>query len=125
MNSKKGYSLIEIAVGLVIIVIFLFCTGSLINASFTNYRLVLQRSEALDMAIEEMENVLQSDDVTLGNVGHETDTMKSRVTIEKIKDGNKVYDDKIYLVTVRVEYSKTPRSAQKNSIELQSLKVMK
>lgn len=124
MKSPKGYSLIEIVIGLAIITIFLVCTGSLINASFTNYRLILQRNEALDLAIREMEAVLQADTVTLGDVGYTENSMQSRVTVENIVDGNKVYTDKVFLVTVNVEYSKTPKSEEKYNIKLQSLKVV-
>ena len=124
MKSNKGFTLIEIAVGLVIIVVFLFCTGSLINASFTNYRLVLQRSEALDIAIREMENILQSDSVNVSSYGYEENSMKTKIDIENVKDGDRVYTDKVFLVTVRVEYLRNPNSTQKYNVELQSLKVM-
>ena len=134
MKSNKGYSLIEIAVGLIIIAIFLVCTGSLIAGSFNNYRLVLQRNEALDVAIKEMEEILQSDNLKIvddrttiekGEIGYnDNGAMNAKVTIEKIKNGNKVYDDKVFLVTVDVEYSRTPTSEQKYNVTLQSLKVM-
>lgn len=124
MKTQKGYSLIEVVIGLAIITVFLVCTGSLVNASFTNYRLILQRNEALDLAIREMEAVLQSDTVTLGDTGYTENSMQSRVTVENIVDGNKVYTDKVFLVTVNVEYSKTPKSEEKYNIKLQSLKVV-
>lgn len=125
MNLQKGYSLIEIVIGLAIITIFLVCTGSLINASFTNYRLILQRNEAMDFAIKEMEEILMSGDVKPIDVGYTENSMEARVTVSKIKSGNKVYDDKVFLVTVNVQYSKTPTSEKKYSIKLQSLKVQK
>ena len=110
LKSNKGYSLIEIAIGLAVITIFLACTGSLINASFTNYRLLLQRNEALDF---------------VSDVGFSENFMNARVKIEKIKNGNKVYDDKVFLVTVNVEYTRTPTSTDKYNIELKSLKIVK
>lgn len=125
LKSKKGYSLIEIAIGLAIITIFIACTGSLINASFTNYRLLLQRNEALDFAIKEMENVLQSDETNVSDVGFAENSMNARVKVEKIKNGNKVYDDKVFLVTVNVEYKRTSKSTEKYNIELKSLKIVK
>lgn len=125
LKSNKGYSLIEIAIGLAVITIFLACTGSLINASFTNYRLLLQRNEALDFAIREMENVLQSKETIIGDVGFLENSMKARVKVEKVKNGNKVYDDKVFLVTVNVEYSRTPTSTDKYNVELKSLKIVK
>lgn len=125
LKSKKGYSLIEIAIGLAIITIFIACTGSLINASFTNYRLLLQRNEALDFAIKEMENVLQSDETNVSDVGFAENSMNARVKVEKVKNGNKVYDDKVFLVTVNVEYKRTSKSTEKYNIELKSLKIVK
>lgn len=125
LKSNKGYSLIEIAIGLAVITIFLACTGSLINASFTNYRLLLQRNEALDFAIKEMENVLQSGETILGDVGFEENSMNARVKVEKVKNGNKVYDDKVFLVTVNVKYKRTPKSKEEYNVELKSLKIVK
>lgn len=125
LKSKKGYSLIEIAIGLAVITIFLACTGSLINASFTNYRLLLQRNEALDFAIREMETTLQSEETVIGDVGFSENSMNARVKVEKIKNGNKVYDDKVFLVTVNVEYKRTPNSTEKYNVELKSLKIVK
>ena len=125
MKSKKGYSLIEIAIGLAIIIIFLLCTGSLINAAFTNYRLILQRNEALDFAIREMEEILQSDYIELGEVGFTENNMDARIAIENVRDGSKVYDDKVFLVTVDITYSRTQKTTDKYNIKLQSLKVVK
>lgn len=125
MKQNKGYSLIEIAIGLAIITIFLFCTGSLVNASYTNYRLILQRNEALELAIREMEQVLNSDTTTISDTGLIENSMRARITIENVKDGNKVYTDKVFLVTVNVEYSRTPTSSETYNVKLQSLKVVK
>ena len=51
--------------------------------------------------------------------------MDSRVIIEPVKDSDNEESDKVFLVTVNVEYSKTPQSQEKYNIELQSLKVIK
>ncbi len=125
LKSNRGYSLIEIAIGLAVMTIFLACTGSLINASFTNYRLLLQRNEALDFAIKEMENVLQSEGTTVSDIGFSENSMNARVKIENVKNGNKVYDDKVFLVTVNVEYKRTANSTEKYNVELKSLKIVK
>ena len=86
--KQKGYSLIEIVIGLAIILIFLVATGSLVNAAFTNYRLIMQRNEAMAFAISEMENVLTADTVEVSDVGHTDRNMTSRVKIEKVKNNN-------------------------------------
>ena len=121
---QNGYSLIEIVIGLVIITIFLLCTGSLVNASFTNYRRVLQRNEALDLAIASMEEILQSDTVEPISTGYTNDSMEVKVDVEKVHDDQKEYDN-VFLVTVNVEYTKTPTDKKKNNITLQSLKIVK
>ena len=125
MKAKKGYSLIEIIIGLAIIIIFMIGTLSLINASYDRYRLILQRNEAMDFAIREMEEVLQSGDALVSDVGHTENNMTSRVTIEKIRNGNRVYQDKVFKVTVKVEFSTALNDSKKYNITLQSLKVVK
>ena len=137
MRSKKGYSLIEIAVGIAIITIFLLCTGSLVNASFTNYRMVVQRNEAMGLAIREMENILQNGlseeaKATLqdgANTNYEYVTTENAMTvtvnIDKIASEGKIYDDTVFKATVNVEYSKTENGTQKYNLELQSLVIDK
>lgn len=135
MNSKKGYSLIEIIIGIAIIIIFMIGTHSLINASYDRYRLILQRNEAIDFAIREMETVLQSEEVYVSDIGHiayymqsgeqeiqnrNSGYMTSRVKIEKVKENN----DKVFLVTVNVEFSTALNDDKKHNIKLQSLKVV-
>lgn len=68
---------------------------------------------------------MQSDEVEVSDYGYSQNSMNARITIENVKDGNKVYDDKVFLVTVNVEYKKTPQSEEKYNIELKSLKVVK
>lgn len=142
MKSSKGYSLVEIVIGLAIILIFLYSTGSLINASYTNYRLVLQRNEAMDFAISEMEKMLgesgdkiiedymrkgldDSSNVVISDVGYTRNSMEARTRIEKVKNGQKIYDDKVFIVSVTVYYSRTANDTKKYDLKLQSLKVIK
>lgn len=141
MKSHKGYSLVEIVIGLAIILIFLYATGSLINASYTNYRLVLQRNEAMDFAISEMEKILgesgdkiikdyltdevDKSNVIISDVGYTKNSMEARVKIEKVINEQKIYGDKVFIVTVNVSYSRTANDTKKYDLELQSLKVIK
>lgn len=125
IKKNNGYSLIEIAIGIAIIILFLAGTNSLVNASYDRYRLVIQRNEAMDFAIREMESVLQSGDTNLMDIGHSENNMLARIKVENVKDGNKVYKDKVFLVTVNVEYTKGLNDDEKYNIELKSLKVVK
>ena len=61
LKSNKGYSLTEIAVGMLILTVFLFFSIGLFNACYTNYRRIKQRNIAIDRAIYYMENMLQTD----------------------------------------------------------------
>lgn len=72
-----------------------------------------------------MENVLQSEDTTVSDIGFSENSMNARVKIENVKNGNKVYDDKVFLVTVNVEYKRTANSTEKYNVELKSLKIVK
>lgn len=124
MSSNKGYSLIEIAIGLSLFTIFLICTGSLINASYTNYRLILQRNEALDYAIAQMEGVLSSGEVSTGTISTTYNNMEGETKIENVKDGTTTYEN-VYTVTVDVKYKRTPKSTDEYHLQLKSLKVEK
>lgn len=124
MSSNKGYSLIEIAIGLSLFTIFLICTGSLINASYTNYRLILQRNEALDYAIAQMEGVLSSGEVSPGTISTTYNNMEGETKIENVKDGTTTYEN-VYTVTVDVKYKRTPKSTDEYHLQLKSLKVEK
>lgn len=66
-KSNKGYSLIEIGVGLLILTVFLVCSVALFNGSYSTYRMIQQRNIATDLAVTTMETMLQTDaDVLTG-----------------------------------------------------------
>ncbi len=67
LRSNKGYSLMEIGVGILILTVFLFFSVGLFNACYNNYRRIKQRNIAIDRAVYYMENMLQTDsDVLTG-----------------------------------------------------------
>ena len=114
MKSQKGYSLIEIVFGIVIITLFLLTTGSLINASFANYYLILQRNEAMEIAIQKMEEVLNSDKSELIEdvFGYKSGAFEAKVSIDKVSYNDGVTEkvsDKVFKVNVEVFYSKKMR----------------
>lgn len=76
LKSQKGYSLIEIGVGVLIITILLACSTSLFNGCFKIYHAIQQRNnvvnyavacieECLQMSEEEYNNLMLSDETTL------------------------------------------------------------
>lgn len=123
MNLKKGYSLIEIVIGIAIITIFLLCTGSMINASYDNYRMVVQRNNAMEFAIDEMEEIQKSHEIKAGSYDRVAENMLAKINIENVKSDIKEYED-IYVVTIKVEYTKTEKSTEKFYLELKSLKIV-
>lgn len=61
MKSKKGYSLIEVAVGILILTVFLICSAALFNGAYNTYRMIQQRNLATNLAVKNMEELLQTD----------------------------------------------------------------
>lgn len=61
MRSQKGYSLIEIGIGLLIIAVFSFFSIALFNGCYNNYRVIQQRNIAMAHAVSTIEEVLQTD----------------------------------------------------------------
>lgn len=61
MKSQKGYSLVEIGVGILILTVFLVCSVALFNGCYSTYRMIQQRNIATDYAITAMEEMLQTD----------------------------------------------------------------
>lgn len=61
-KSKKGYSLIEIGVGVLILTVFLICSIALFNGCYNTYRMIQQRNLAINTAVQSMEELLQADE---------------------------------------------------------------
>lgn len=61
LKSNKGYSLVEIGVGLLILTVFLICSAALFNGCYNTYRMIQQRNLALNLAVTNIENMLQTD----------------------------------------------------------------
>lgn len=55
LKSQKGYSLVEIGVGLVIIAIFMICGVTLVDGTLNTYRLVEQKNMAMTYLVKAME----------------------------------------------------------------------
>ena len=60
IKSNRGYSLIEIGVGLLVLTIFLIFSISLFNGCYNNYRRIKVRNIAIDRAVYHIEKMLQT-----------------------------------------------------------------
>ncbi len=85
MKSQKGYSLIEIGVGLALIAIFTFCSSALFNGCYNNHRVIQQRNIAISYAIATIEDALQSD---LNELGFTADMINRDSILETAKITN-------------------------------------
>lgn len=90
MKSQKGYSLIEIGIGLLIIAVFSFFSIALFNGCYNNYRVIQQRNIAMSYAVSKVENILQSDLTTLGIVTDRDEILDAAAVAsnEDLSDGN-------------------------------------
>ena len=61
LKSQKGYSLIEIGVGILIITVLLACSTSLFNGCFNIYRAIQQKNYVVNHAVARVEELLQTD----------------------------------------------------------------
>lgn len=61
LKSNKGYSLIEIGIGVLILTAFLICSMALFNGCYNTYRMIQQRNLAINHAVTRMEELLQTD----------------------------------------------------------------
>ena len=61
LKSNKGYSLIEIGVGILILTVFLIVSLGMFNGAYNNYRRIKQRNIAVNTAVTQIENMLQMD----------------------------------------------------------------
>lgn len=83
LKSQKGYSLIEIGVGLLILTVFLICSVAVFNGSYNHYRMIQQRNLAVDYAVSSMEELLQEDsDILTGFFSEVLDTNTNKYQLE-------------------------------------------
>ena len=83
LRSQKGYSLIEIGVGLLILVVFLWCSRALFNGCYNTYRMIQQRNIATNYAVAAIEDILQTDaDILTGYFVQSFDEVNRKYVLE-------------------------------------------
>ena len=106
LKSKKGYSLIEIGVGILILTVFLICSVALFNGCYNTYRMIQQRNLAVNLAVSNMEDLLQTDsDVLTGFFEEEIDE-ENNISKMKATDEFKSYVNAEFDTKFKTRYAK-------------------
>ncbi len=101
LKSQRGYSLLEIGVGLILITIFMVCGVTMLKGTYNTYRYVEQRDLAMNYLIQSVEHELLPSanfDIT-GNAADtviQENTPARKVTVTEVKGHN-------FIITTTVE----------------------
>ena len=146
LKSQKGYSLLEIGVGLIIIVTFMYYSSTMLKATYNTYRLIEQKNTIVSYLIKSVENELLEDiEMPLTSNPNNTRIIENDVrrkvvetivpagsdlitsnTVEILPPrGGKTYDDsKVKLITSTAEfYIRNSDPTSKRTMTLQTLKI--
>ena len=117
LKSQKGYSLLEIGVGLVIIVVFMYYSVTMLKATYNTYRYVEQRNIVMGYLIKSIENALL-DQIEMPITDDPT------IEVLPTKDGKSYLNSPVKLVTSEAEYyTRTSDPTSKRTMTLQTLKI--
>ncbi len=148
LNSQKGYSLIEVGVGLVLITIFLICGVTMLKGTYNTYRLIEKKNIAMSYLIKGTENALitgtiipitddasgtvteikeengQRIKTSTTNLSTYNMTLITKIETLPSKNGKDYIDSKVKLVTSTVEfYLNANNPDSKRTMVLKTLKV--
>lgn len=134
MKNQKGYSMIEIGVGLLIIAIFSIFSVALFNGCYNNHNVIKRTNIALSHAINEMETILQKDYDNLGftlSMIERDDilTACSNATADERAEGKyAVPDDETIDVdndmTATIQYRRVPTSSSSQAYDNTVMKII-
>lgn len=145
LNSQKGYSLIEVGVGLILITIFMVCGATMLRGTYSTYRYIEQRNMVMAYLIKAIEietigndslsitqnpaNTVVKED-TIQRTVKETvipgTTIKITTTLETLenKDGKSYLNSKVKLLTANAEfYIRKNDETSKKNLMLKTLRV--
>ncbi len=148
LKSQKGYSLLEVGVGLIIIVIFMYYSVTMLRGTYNTYRLIEQRNMIMSYLIKSVENELL-DEIEMPLTGNPDDTeervntsakkvVETKIpgwsgdniiittTLENLpdKDGKSYTNSKVKLLTSTAEfYIRNGDPASKRTLTLQTYKI--
>lgn len=148
LKSQKGYSLVEVGIGIVIISIFMVYSITMIRGTFNTYRYIEQKNIAMSYILKAVEKELLDDStgldlnitdgVSTTKIIEQTPTktitsttipnnnMVIYTTVEALADKNGVSyaDSKVKLLTVTAEfYLKKSDASSKRELEIKTLKI--
>ena len=134
IKQNKGYSLLEIGIGLLIITVFTTFSLGLFNGCHNNYRVIQQRNIALSHAISKMEYILQTNDFS--KLGFESDMISRNGILSAARDASPSdrmqgyyavpvdsLDDIENNMKLRVSYRRIPTSNSNEAMDNTVLKV--
>lgn len=148
-KSQKGFSLVEVGVGLVIIVIFMVVGITMLRGTYSTYRVIEQKNIALNYLIKAVERELvdgaaiqitdndaanitttemtengQRIKISTVNINVNDMVLTTRVETLPPKDGINYENSKVKLVTATIEYYiRSNDESSRRELELQTLKV--
>ena len=103
MKNQKGYTVVDIAISVVVITIFIALIGTLVFNFNSNSNEIEYRSKALDYAINEIERLKTLDINNQEIIDSETATSEDKVEEKEILDNDKGtgYYEKIEVVDAK------------------------
>lgn len=144
-KSKKGYSLLEVGVGLVLITIFMICGVTMLKGTYNTYRFIEQQNIVMNYLVKAIEKELLdsanfeiTDNPADTVIQENTNTRKVTVTtIEKHKlkitttletlpekNGKSYANSKVKMLTANAEfYTKNNDNSSKRTLTLKTLKI--
>ncbi len=144
-KSQKGYSLLEIGVGLVLITIFMVYGVTMLKGTYNTYRFIEQQNIVMNYLVRAVERELLDNanfDITdnPADTVIQENTKTKRVTVTTIdkhkltitttletlpaKNGKTYEDSKVKMLTANAEfYTKNNDNSSKRTLTLKTLKI--
>ncbi|MBQ9279679.1 MAG: type II secretion system protein [Clostridia bacterium] len=148
IKSQKGYSLVEVGIGIVIISVFMLCSLTMIRGTYNTYRYIEQKNIAMSYLIKGVEKELlygvDGVDISItdnpANTVVTTNTTSKKVTVTTIpnnnmvltttleslpsKNGRNYATSDVKLLTAKIEfYLKKGDASSKRELTLETIKI--
>lgn len=106
LKSQKGYSLLEIGVGLILITIFMICGVTMLRGTYNTYRYIEQQNTVMNYLVRAVEReLLDNANFTITDNPADTvvqeDTNSRKVTVTDIKKHNLIITTTVEILPAR------------------------